>query len=129
MRARHSSPRRRRLAGMLIGLVLGIASGGCGDGEVGPETSGDARRPNAFRPSESGSRYDRAVARMAHANHLLEQRQADLFFASEEAAPVEVVADLRREVAALERSYAAAIVAMAETARCEASYCPEGVGR
>ena len=68
--------------------------------------------PAPFTPTGFGAAYDRAVVRMTGANHLLEARQAALFFATRAGAPVGVVADLRRQVATLEKRYAYAITAM-----------------
>jgi hypothetical protein len=60
----------------------------------------------------SGAEYSRAVARMVRSNHLLEQRQSELFFATRDGHPPSVIAALRRQVASLEREYANAIDAM-----------------
>jgi hypothetical protein len=65
-----------------------------------------------FTSTGLGPAYDRAVARMTRVNHLLEERQAALSFAKRAGAPACVIADLRGQVATLERQYADAIAAM-----------------
>jgi len=122
----------RRLTGILVVLSLVAVVGACGRVEVrmddgdgvprlpradsGARIAGD-QDPLAFLPSGLGAEYDRAVARMVRMNHLLEERQADLFFARQEGAPAVVIDDLGRQVAALDRNYVEAMVAMAEAPR------------
>jgi hypothetical protein len=62
---------------------------------------------------------------MIGTNHLLEERQAEFYFARRDGAPAGVIADLRREVASLERRYEDSIRAMIEATRCEGFQCPE----
>lgn len=132
---------RRRFAASLAILALLFAGASCAGPDAGSEedsdvrqtlpaspmaTSGGASEPRSLRRSGSEREYDRAVARMTTANHVLEQRQADLYFARKDSAPASLIADLRREVASLERQYADAIEAMIEASRCKAYCSPEG---
>jgi hypothetical protein len=90
----------------LTSAVLGLQSGGEAD------SSRLAVPTTGFGPV-----YDRAVARMTHVNHQLEDRQAELFYALHRpAGPVEV-RRLRVQVVALEREYRDALAAMREAAR------------
>ncbi|MGH3111525.1 MAG: hypothetical protein ACRDQT_11475 [Gaiellaceae bacterium] len=133
-RARESSAAGRWLAATVaaLGLALaGVSCTGSTNGSDGQHDAGGAPPPAgdpqpSVAPSASGLRaeYRRAVARMTRTNHLLEKRQADLYFATRDGAPAVVLADLRREVASLERKYAKGIEAMNEALRCEGSDCP-----
>ena len=117
-----------------LGIVLTAVSLAAGTAfalsEVVPQSGDEAageRGRIEYLPSGFGAKYDRAVARMTRINHLLEARQADLSYARQGGAPPGVIADLRRQVASLERGYADAIDAMSEATPCEA--CPEAAGR
>ena len=115
-----------------LGLALagvscsGSTAGGDGQHDAGgaPPPAGEPQLSVAPWASGLGAEYGRAVARMTRTNHLLEKRQADLYFVTRDGAPAVVIADLRREVASLERKYAEGIEAMNEALRCEASDCP-----
>lgn len=122
----------RRLPASLAVLVLATVAGACTGGETRTSnrdivdrplrSDSEARGagegdPLAFLPTGAGAAYDRAVARMVRTNHLLEERQAELSFARQEGAGATVIADLRRQVGALETAYAKAITAMTTVSR------------
>ena len=133
-RANESSAAGPWLAATVAALALAVAGVSCSgstDGGAGRHDAGGAPPPAeetqaSVAPSASGlgGKYRRAVARMTRTNHLLEQRQADLYFATRDGASAEIIGDLRREVASLERQYADRIEAMIEALRCEAPDCP-----
>ncbi|MGH3134026.1 MAG: hypothetical protein ACRDNY_09865 [Gaiellaceae bacterium] len=133
-RACESSATGPWLAAAVAALALAVAGVSCSgskegstdrQGAGGTLPAAEKTRPSVA-PSASGlgTEYRRAIARMTRTNHLLEQRQADLYFATRAGAPAGVIADLRKAVASLERQYADAIEAMIEAMRCQASECP-----
>jgi len=105
--------------GALAGTLL-AATTGSGVSEVvrddGSRAAGRQERVS-HTPTGFGAKYDAAVVRMTSINHLLEKRQAELFYARQRGESTELVAHLRRRVASLERGYADAIVAMAQATR------------
>jgi hypothetical protein len=107
-------------------IVIAIAAGALAAGtafivsELAPQNRDEAVREAkgvAFLPTGFGAEYDGAVARMTRLNHLLERRQADLFYARQGGGSRAEIALLLHEVGSLERAYRDAIVAMARAAR------------
>jgi hypothetical protein len=121
--------RAPRVLAALAVAVAGVAAallfaGGAADSQTRflppiPTVSNfpDPQTPVGAAPTGYGASYDVAVRSMTQVNHLLEQRQTELFYASTRGDSAEVVADLRRRVEALERSYADAITAMGRATR------------
>jgi hypothetical protein len=99
------------VAGVAAGLLF---AGGAADSQTRllPPVPASGSPDAPYR-----SRYEGAVSHMTRLNHLLEQRQTELFYASRRGDRAEDVADLRRRVDALERSYADAIAAMGQATR------------
>jgi hypothetical protein len=77
----------------------------------------EARAPArslAVAPDRAASPYERTVRRMTRINHLMEARQTELALAVRTGASRQSIAELRVEVASLERQYIAAIGAMSD---------------
>jgi hypothetical protein len=115
-----------KIVGALSVLSLSLAALGCDGAERAEDGTASGRlcsarsvaqstgtpSPTAFTATGLGAAYDRAVARMTRANHLMESRQAAVSLAKRAGAPACVIAGLRAEAATLERRYADAIAAM-----------------
>lgn len=112
----------RLLAAFAVVVVVAVAgvaaallfAGGAADSQTRllPPLPASASPDAKDRPGYGGS-----VSDMTRLNHLLEQRQTELFYASRRGDPAGDVADLRKRVEALERSYADAIAAMGQATR------------
>jgi hypothetical protein len=70
------------------------------------------RRSLAVAPDRAASPYERTVRQLTRINHLMEARHTELALAIRIGASRDSIAELRVEVASLERQYAAAISAM-----------------